>query len=47
MKINYICEMKPYVNSNGKSKWSLFWGDKVKKKFNEYFHLRIKNFWKR
>jgi hypothetical protein len=29
--------MKPYVNSNGKAKWSLFWGDKVKKKFKKIF----------
>lgn len=24
--------MKPYCNPNGKARWSLFWGDKVKKK---------------
>ncbi len=30
-------EMKPYVNLNGKAKWSLFWGDKVKKKIKKLF----------
>ena len=29
--------MKPYVNINGKAKWSLFWGDKVKKKIKKLF----------
>lgn len=29
--------MKPYVNLNGKAKWSLFWGDKVAKKIRKLF----------
>jgi hypothetical protein len=29
--------MKPYVDLNGKAKWSLFWGDKVKKKIKKFF----------
>lgn len=29
--------MKPYVDVNGKAKWSLFWGDKVKKKIKKLF----------
>ena len=29
--------MKPYVNLNGKAKWSLFWGDKTKKKIKMIF----------
>ncbi len=29
--------MKPYVNLNGKAKLSLFWGDKVPKKFRKLF----------
>lgn len=29
--------MKPYTNPNGKAKWSLFWGDKVKKKIKKLF----------
>jgi hypothetical protein len=29
--------MKPYTNLNGKAKWSLFWGDKVKKKIRNLF----------
>lgn len=29
--------MKPYTNLNGKSKWSLFWGDKVPKKMKKRF----------
>ena len=29
--------MKPYVDLNGKAKWSLFWGDKVKKKIKKGF----------
>jgi len=29
--------MKPYVDLNGKAKWSLFWGDKVKKKIKKVF----------
>lgn len=29
--------MKPYTDLNGKAKWSLSWGDKVKKKFKKIF----------
>jgi hypothetical protein len=29
--------MKPYVNFSGKAKWSLVWGDKVKKKIKKLF----------
>ena len=29
--------MKPYTNLNGKAHWSLFWGDKVKKKIKRLF----------
>lgn len=29
--------MKPYTNPSGKAKWSLFWGDKVKKKMKNKF----------
>lgn len=29
--------MKPYTNINGKAKWSLFWGDKLKKKLKKLF----------
>ncbi len=29
--------MKPYADLNGKARWSLFWGDKVKKKFKKKF----------
>ena len=29
--------MKPYADLNGKAKWSLFWGDKVKKKIKKIF----------
>lgn len=29
--------MKPYVDLNGKAKWSLFWGDKVNKKIKKLF----------
>ncbi len=29
--------MKPYVNLTKKARWSLFWGDKVKKKFKRIF----------
>jgi hypothetical protein len=29
--------MKPYVNLEGKAKWSLFWGDKIKKSMKNLF----------
>ena len=29
--------MKPYCNLNGKARWSLFWGDKVRKKTKKLF----------
>ena len=29
--------MKPYTNLNGKARWSLFWEDKVSKKFKKLF----------
>ena len=29
--------MKPYADLNGKARWSLFWGDKVKKKIKKVF----------
>jgi hypothetical protein len=29
--------MKPYTNLNGKSRWSQFWGDKVRKKIKKFF----------
>ncbi len=29
--------MKPYADLNGKAKWSLFWGDKVKSKIKKKF----------
>jgi hypothetical protein len=29
--------MKPYVDLNGKAKWSLFWGDEVSKKIKKFF----------
>lgn len=29
--------MKPYVNLKGKARWSLFWGDKVKRKIKNVF----------
>ena len=29
--------MKPYVNVKGKAMWSLFWGDKIKKKVKNLF----------
>lgn len=29
--------MKPYVNFEGKAKWSMFWGDKLKKKVRNLF----------
>lgn len=29
--------MKPYCNIKGKDLWSLFWGDKVKKKIKNRF----------
>lgn len=29
--------MKPYVNPTGKAHWSLFWGDKLKKKIKKLF----------
>lgn len=29
--------MRPYVNIEGKAKWSLFWGDKLKKKVKKLF----------
>lgn len=28
-------KMKPYTNPNGKAKWSLFWGDKLKGKMKK------------
>ena len=29
--------MRPYMNTEGKGKWSNFWGDKVKAKFKRLF----------
>ncbi len=29
--------MKPYVDLNGKAHWSIFWGDKLKKKARRTF----------
>lgn len=29
--------MKPYADLNGKTRWSFFWGDKVKKKLKRIF----------
>jgi hypothetical protein len=34
---NKLKNMKPQMNNSGKGAWSLFWGDKVKKKFKRIF----------
>lgn len=35
--------MKPYMNLNGKGKWSNFWGDKVKRNFKRIFKKSIRS----
>lgn len=34
--------MKPYMNLNGKGKWSYFWGDKVPRKLKKIFKKSIR-----
>ncbi|HET6226037.1 MAG TPA: hypothetical protein VFF27_07140 [Bacteroidia bacterium] len=34
--------MKPYINLEGKGKWSYFWGDKVKSKLKKIFKKSVR-----